>query len=146
MTWKSLYSEITNDDEFIRETGRQLLPPERVESFNLTSDVGDMGEVGSGIEFSDSDTVALVELLPDANNWDITGIKAPSADFPYRRIMIQNVANTGSRNIRFRNNDGGSAAQNRLLLRQNSISVSQNEMAIFQYDPNAQRWRPISRR
>lgn len=140
---KSLYSDINTEDEEIRESGRHLLPPEQVESFDLTSDVGDLGQVGEPIVFANPDTIGQVRLNPNANNWDITGLVAPSVGRPNKRIVMTNISDTYS--IRLRNNDGGSAPQNRFLFNNPIEMIQPLESVMFQYDTITERYRPISK-
>ena len=74
----------------------------------------------------------------------ITGFVAPAAGVN-RIFAINNLS--ASSNIKFKNNDPGSAAANRLLLRDNSPdkSIKENETAIFWYDHISSRWRPYNR-
>lgn len=80
----------------------------------------------------------------DANNRQITGIVAPSAGVN-RTIRINNI-NAGGLDLRFQNNDAGSVAENRFLLRDDANkSIKPNETAIFWYDHSSNRWRPYNR-
>ena len=74
----------------------------------------------------------------------ITGFVAPAAGVN-RIFYISNLS--GSDNIKFKNNDSGSAAANRLLLRDNGPdkSIKENESAVFYYDHVSSRWRPYTR-
>ena len=74
----------------------------------------------------------------------ITGFVAPASGVN-RIFCISNLS--GSDNIKFKNNDSGSTAANRLLLRDNGPdkSIKENEIAIFWYDHTSARWRPYSR-
>ena len=74
----------------------------------------------------------------------ITGFVAPSAGV--NRIFAINNLSTSDR-IKFKNNDSGSVAANRLLLRDNGPdkSLRENETAIFWYDHTSLRWRPYNR-
>lgn len=140
--FKSLYSNINTDNEEIRESGRLLFPPERVETFALTSDVGDMGLIGEPIVFANPEFIAVCRLNPDANNWDITGLKSPGPGEPFRRMIIQNISDLYA--IRLRNNNGGSLAENRFLFKQPIQIIEPGEAMILMYDNDDLRWRPIS--
>ena len=74
----------------------------------------------------------------------ITGFVAPSAGVN-RIFGINNLSITD--NIKFKNNDAGSAAANRLLLRDSGPdkTIKENETAIFWYDHTSARWRPYNR-
>jgi hypothetical protein len=74
----------------------------------------------------------------------ITGFEAPSAGVN-RVFSIANLS--GSSDIKFKNNDSGSTAANRILLRDNGPdkSLKENETGIFWYDHTSSRWRPYNR-
>lgn len=74
----------------------------------------------------------------------ITGFEAPPVGV--NRVFAINNLSTSS-NIKFKNNDSGSAAANRLLLRDDGPdkSIKENETAIFWYDHTSSRWRPYNR-
>lgn len=74
----------------------------------------------------------------------ITGFVAPPAG-QNRIFGITNLS--GSNNIKFANNDSGSTAANRLLLRDNGPdkSIKENETALFYYDHTSNRWRVLNR-
>lgn len=74
----------------------------------------------------------------------ITGFEAPSAGVN-RVFAIANLS--GSSDIKFKNNDSGSTAANRILLRDNGPdkSLKENETGIFWYDHTSSRWRPYNR-
>jgi hypothetical protein len=85
-------------------------------------------------------------MIRQAINGDrvITGFVAPSAGVN-RIFGINNLSSTA--NIKFKNNDAGSIASNRLLLRDNGPdkSIKENETALFWYDHTSARWRPYNR-
>jgi hypothetical protein len=140
---KSLYSDINTEDEEIRESGRHLLPPEQVETFALTSDIGDLGQVGEPIVFANPDKIGQVRLNPDANNHDITGLVAPSVGKPNKRIVMTNINETYS--MRLRNNHFGSSPENRFLFNNPIEQIQPLESIIFQYDTITERYRTISK-
>ena len=74
----------------------------------------------------------------------ITGFVAPAAGVN-RIFAITNLST--SDNIKFKNNDSGSSAANRLLLRDNGPdkSIKENETAVFWYDHISSRYRPYNR-
>jgi hypothetical protein len=142
---RSLYSNILTNDEEIRESGRLLLPPESIETFNLISDINNLGALGEPIIFLNPNTIAICRLNPDALNWEITGIVAPGPGFPNKTIEITNINPAINRSIRFLNNDPGSAAENRILLQLNFVLLLPNETFTLRYDNSVQRWRPLSK-
>lgn len=84
-------------------------------------------------------------MRQDVNgNRVITGFQAPPPGV--NRVFGMNCI-SGSDNIKFKNNDSGSSASNRLLLRDNSgdKTIKENETAIFWYDHTSARWRPYNR-
>ena len=74
----------------------------------------------------------------------ITGFEAPPAGV--NRVFGINSIDTSDR-IKFKNNDSGSSAANRILLRDNGgdKELHENETAIFWYDHVSSRWRPYNR-
>lgn len=74
----------------------------------------------------------------------ITGFQAPPVGV--NRVFGINCINS-SDTIKFKNNDSGSTAANRLLLRGNAgdKTIQENETAIFWYDHISQRYRPYNR-
>lgn len=141
---KSLYSNINTVDEEIRESGRNLLPPESVESFAMNGDVDNLGEVGSFITFANPDTIGQCRLNPDANNHQISGLVAPSVGKPNKRIVVTNISPSGY-DIRVLNNNAGSSAGNRILLDIPVRVIRANDSMIFQYDTIDSRYRLISK-
>jgi len=84
-------------------------------------------------------------MRQDVNgNRVITGFQAPAPGV--NRVFGINCI-SGSDTIKFKNNDAGSSASNRLLLRDNSgdKTIKENETAIFWYDHTSARWRPYNR-
>jgi len=89
-------------------------------------------------------TCNMIRQDIDANNRQITGFVAPAAGIS-RIIRINNI-NTGGFDLRFQNNDAGSAVANRLLLRDDANkAIKPNETAIFWYDHTSSRWRAYNR-
>ena len=74
----------------------------------------------------------------------ITGFEAPPVGVN-RVFAINNLSTSSS--IKFKNNDSGSSAANRLLLRDDGPdkSIKENETAIFWYDHTSSRYRPYNR-
>jgi len=86
----------------------------------------------------------MIRVDVDANNREITGMIAPSAGV--NRIVSINNLNSGSDDIRFKENDASSDAANRFLLRDNADkAIKPNETAVFWYDHTSSRWRPMNR-
>jgi len=80
----------------------------------------------------------------DANNREITGLAAPAAGVN-RIVHLCNV-NTSGFDLKFKNNNAGSSAVNRLLMRDNfDKAIKPNETAAFWYDHSVSRWRPYNR-
>jgi len=81
----------------------------------------------------------LLELDPISSDRDITGFLAPPAGV----IRIITIVNTSAtRKIKFKNNDSGSTAANRLLLRDNGDKdLKKQDSCRFYYDHNSNRWR-----
>jgi len=79
-----------------------------------------------------------------SGNRIITGFQAPAVG--ENKVFGINCI-SGSDNIKFKNNDAGSIASNRLLLRDNAgdKTIKENETAIFWYDHISQRYRPYNR-
>ena len=89
-------------------------------------------------------TSNMIRVDVNANNRQITGMIAPSAGV--NRIVRINNLNTGSNDIKYMENDNGSVAANRFLLRDNADKSSKpNETAAFWYDHTSSRWRPLNR-
>ena len=103
----------------------------------LTGNVDDYNPTG----FS---TCSIIRLDIDANNREITGFVAPAAGVN-RIITVCNI-NAGMDDIKFKENNAGSVAANRILLRDNADkAIKANETAIFWYDHTSARWRPYNR-
>lgn len=85
----------------------------------------------------------LVRQDINANNRQISGLKAPSpAKYTIKRI--NNLS--GANDLRFLHEDGGSDAENRILLRDGANkSIKPNETAEFYYDVIQSRWKPLNR-
>ena len=79
-----------------------------------------------------------------SGNRVITGFQAPPIGV--NRVFAMNCI-SGSDNIKFKNNDSGSSASNRILLRGNGgdKTIQENETAIFWYDHTSARYRPYNR-
>ena len=86
----------------------------------------------------------MIRVDVDANNREITGMIAPSAGV--NRIVRINNLNSGSFDLKFKENDASSDAANRFLLRDNGDkAIKPNETAAFWYDHTSSRWRPLNR-
>lgn len=85
----------------------------------------------------------LVRQDIDANNREIGGFKAPDP----ARYIVKRIANISLVNdMTFLHDDGGSDAENRILLRDNGDrSIRPNETAEFYYDVVQSRWKPKTR-
>ena len=85
----------------------------------------------------------LVRQDIDANNREISGLKAPNP----AKYVIKRINNLSTSNdLRFLHEDGGSDAENRILLRDGADkSIKPNETAIFYYDVIQQRYKPLNR-
>lgn len=104
----------------------------------ITSDQDNYSPVG----FDDDTDLIRVDI--DANNRSISGIPAPPLGV-FRILGIKNT-NTTSLDLRFEHNNAGSLPQNRFLCRDNTRkSIKPNEMALWFYDHNVQRWTPFNR-
>lgn len=116
-----------------------ITPPE------LTATADDYDPTEGLIVFSTSN-VTMVRQRIDANNREITGLVAPAAGVN-RIVYINNLwVSGGTDDIKFMENDSGSTAANRFLLRDNADkSIKPNETAGFWYDHTSARWRPITR-
>ncbi len=103
----------------------------------LTADVDNWNPTGFA-------TANMIRVDVDANNREITGMIAPSAGV--NRIVSINNINSGSDDLRFKENDASSDAANRFLLRDNGDkAIKPNETATFWYDHTSSRWRPLNR-
>ncbi len=112
-------------------TGTIITPP------TLTGNVNDYNPTGFA-------TSNMIRQDIDANNREITGFVAPSAGVD-RIIYICNI-NAGTDDIKFTDNDAGSVAANRILLRDSGDkALKSNETAAFWYDHTSLRWRPYNR-
>jgi len=117
-----------------------ITPPE------LTSTADNYDPTEGLIVFSTSN-VTMVRQRIDNNNRQITGLVAPDAGVN-RIVYINNlwVSPAGTDDLKFMDNDSGSTAANRFLLRDNADkSIKPNETAGFWYDHTSARWRPITR-
>jgi len=103
----------------------------------LTGNVDNWNPTG----FADAN---MIRVDVDANNREITGMIAPSAGV--NRIVRINNLNSGSFDLKFKENDASSDAANRFLLRDNGDkAIKPNETAAFWYDHTSLRWRPLNR-
>jgi hypothetical protein len=90
------------------------------------------------------DDTDLIRVDVDANNRSISGIPAPPLGV-FRILGIKNI-NTASLDLRFEHNNAGSLPENRFLCRDNnSKSIKPNDMALWFYDHNVERWTPFNR-
>jgi len=104
----------------------------------LTSNADDWNPTGF-----DADT-DMIRVDVNANNRAISGVIAPAAG-DNRILAIKNI-NTGSDDLRFEHNNGGSTAANRFLCRDNvNKSIKPNETALWFYDHLVSRWSPYNR-
>jgi hypothetical protein len=104
----------------------------------LTSNADDWNPTGF-----DADT-DMIRVDVNQNNRAISGVIAPSAGVN-RILAIKNI-NTGSDDLRFEHNNGGSTAANRFLCRDNNNkSIKPNETALWFYDHLISRWTPYNR-
>jgi hypothetical protein len=93
-----------------------------------------------GVAFEDVNMIRIDCAFSDRQ---ITGIEAPPAGVN-RVLRFQNVS-VGTNRIQWRNNNGGSLPQNRILMRDNqNRAARQNEGTTFWYDHIDQRWRQIT--
>jgi len=85
----------------------------------------------------------LVRQDINANNREISGLKAPDP----ARYIVKRINNISTSNdLRFLHDDGGSDAENRMLLRDNGDrAIKPNETAEFYYDVAQSRWKPKNR-
>ena len=85
----------------------------------------------------------LVRQDINANNREISGLKAPDP----ARYIVKRINNISTGNdLRFLHDDGGSDAENRMLLRDNGDrAIKPNETAEFYYDVAQSRWKPKNR-
>ena len=89
-------------------------------------------------------TANMIRQDINANNRAVSGFLAPPAGVN-RIIKMNNLSNSGF-DIRFLNEDSGSVAANRILLRDNTNkSIKPNETAAFWYDHTSSRWKPYNR-
>ncbi|MCS5663936.1 MAG: hypothetical protein NZ604_06605 [Flavobacteriales bacterium] len=89
------------------------------------------------------DTSDMVRQDINANNRQISGLKAPSpAEYIIKRINNLHPSN----DLRFLHEDGGSDPENRILLRDGANkAIKPNETAEFYYDVVQSRWKPLNR-
>jgi len=89
------------------------------------------------------DASHLVRQDINANNREISGLKAPDP----ARYIVKRINNISTSNdLRFLHDDGGSDAENRMLLRDNGDrAIKPNETAEFYYDVAQSRWKPKNR-
>lgn len=131
MAGEKKYLNDVDDIPNIPNTNNIITPPQ------LTSDQDDYNPTGFG-------PGVFMRLDINSNNREITGLVAPAAGVN-AVVAICNINASGD-DLRFMNNDSGSAAANRFLLRDNSNkSIKPNETAIFWYDHVSTRWRPYNR-
>jgi len=125
-------SHLTEDDlEEIPSSKNQITPP------TLTATANDYSPAGFTYG-------AIIRQDINANNRRISGFVAPPAGVA-GTVAVCNI-NTSGDDISFRHNDSGSAAPNRLLLRDDgNKSLKANETAWFWYDHTSLRWRPYNR-
>lgn len=98
----------------------------------LTSNVNDYNPAGLN--------EAITIRLESNATRRISGILAPS---PMCEQLIH-IVNVGSNNIQIRNNNGGSAANNRILIGQNR-TLNPNESVVLVYDLISLKWRGFAR-
>jgi len=111
-------------------TGPIITPPQ------LTATTDDYSPTGYS-------TCNVIRQDIDIDKRQITGLVAPTGGVR-RIIRITNLSTVND--IRFMNNNAGSLAANRFLLRDdNDKDLKPNETASFWYDHTSVRWRPLSR-
>lgn len=85
---------------------------------------------------------SMVRVNADGNDYEISGFQAPPAGV--NQIIYLN--NTSSFDFRVMNDNSGSLAANRVLIRDgNNKDVKENETFSFWYDHISQRWRAYNR-
>jgi len=107
-------------------------------NYNLTADIDNLGSTFA----ADYAKTNIIRITPDANNWEISGIVAPAAGIN-RVIHISNVSNT--LDIKFKDDDSGTAANGMLLRDGADKSIKGNETASFWYDHLVSRWKVFNR-
>jgi len=127
----------------LNQGNRYCIPDDQIETFALGIDVDNMGAPGEPIVFTNPDILGYVRLVPDANNWDITGILAPAAACPNKIISIQNLSVGLIRNIRFMSNNAGSLAVNRFLFQAATEILAPQETIKLMYNQTLERWLKI---
>ena len=102
---------------------------------NLTGDVDNWSPTGFA-------TANMIRILPDADNWEISGLPAPAS--PISRIV--HFSNTHpTYDIKFMD-DNSSISANGILLRDSTDkSIQGNECASFWYDHLAGKWKVFNR-
>lgn len=107
-------------------------------NYNLTADIDNLGSTFA----ADYAKTNIIRITPDANNWEISGIVAPAAGIN-RVIHISNVSNT--LDIKFKDDNSGTAANGMLLRDSADKSIKGNETASFWYDHVVSRWKVFNR-
>ena len=91
---------------------------------------------------TDFGTSNMIRQDVTGGDQNFTGMEAPAVGVN-RIVKICNISTSGDR-ISFQNNDAGSLAANRLLLRDNgNRDLRPNETAAFWYDHTSLRWRQM---
>jgi len=89
-------------------------------------------------------TASMLRQDVDADKREITGFEAPPIGV--NRIFGVSNINTSGFDIKYKHNNAGSVAGNRILLRDDADKDSKpNETALFWYDHTSLRWRPFNR-
>jgi len=133
----SSYAASSASADYSTITGVQQITGTIVTAPILTGNVNNYNPTGFA-------TSNMIRQNVNANNREITGIQAPSAGV--NRVIYINNVNTGSFDIKFKNNNASSVAANRILLRDNSDKACKpNETASFWYDHSVSRWRAFNR-
>ena len=83
----------------------------------------------------------FLRLDASSGNVDITGLQEPNQNC---NVIIY-ALNVGTSDIKFKNNDGSSLANNRFLFQPGEIKIKENEAATFIYDKIVNRWKNISK-
>jgi len=103
-------------------------------SVTITGNVDDFSPVGYA--------TANYFYIDTSNDRDWSGWEAPPAGVD--RIVEGN--NVSDKKIKFKNNDSGSVAANRMLLKEyGDKDCKKGEYFAFKYDHTASRWRPYAR-
>jgi hypothetical protein len=110
--------------------------PDPIITEAVAADVDDWSPVGFA-------TANMIRADVSGGNQQITGMVAPPAG-QNRIVTITNVSLTGDQ-FQFQDNDAGSLAANRFLLRDNNNrNMRPNEGAQFWYDHTSARWRQMT--